>query len=228
MAKRYIDTGLYDDPWFMDLSKDSKILFTYYITKCSHAGLLELNEKLCKVQTGITDIKGALEGLQSRLITVKEGLFFMPKFLFFQYPKFPQSAVYQQRAALEELTKLGLFKDGKLDPQKPLLRGYVDVDVYANVDNGLGEYEREGINIRFETFWNEYDKKVGPKDKIQQKWEKLSDEERIATMKHLPAYKKSQPNKQYRLHPETYLNQRGWNHEIITAKKTEQLDTSQF
>lgn len=132
MARRYIDTGLFDDPWYMDLSKDAKILFTYYITKCTHAGLLELNEKLCKVQTGVTDIRGALEGLQSRLIEVREGLFFMPKFLFFQYPKFPQSKVFQQRAALEELTKLGLFKEGKLIQKEGLSSPFVDV--YVNVD----------------------------------------------------------------------------------------------
>lgn len=132
MSKRYIDTGLFDDDWFMDLSKDSKILYMYLITKCSHAGLIKINERLCKVQTGITDLKGALKGLKSRLIEAQEGLLFMPKFLFFQYPKFPQSTVFQQKAALEELTKYGLFKDGKLAPQEGLKSPYVDVSVDVN------------------------------------------------------------------------------------------------
>ena len=34
-------------------------------------------------------------------------------------------------------------------------------------------------------------------------------------MKHLPLYKKSQPNKKYRKDPATYLNNKSWNDEII-------------
>ena len=56
MSKRFIDTGLFDDPWFMDLSKEAKILWMYFITKCDHAGLLHLNNKLCIVQTGTKDL----------------------------------------------------------------------------------------------------------------------------------------------------------------------------
>lgn len=136
MAKRFIDTGMFDDNWFMDLSKDSKLLYLYVITKCSHAGLIEFNERLCKFQTGISDLKGAVKGLGNRLITVKEGFFFVPKFLFFQYPNFPNSNVFQQKTALEELTKLGLFKDGKLTPLEGLFNPYVDdsVNVTVNVN----------------------------------------------------------------------------------------------
>ena len=52
----------------------------------------------------------------------------------------------------------------------------------------------------FERFWDEYDKKCGPKDKI---------------FEYIPKYKLSQPEKCYRKHPYTFLNQRGWEDEII-------------
>lgn len=71
------------------------------------------------------------------------------------------------------------------------------------------------INISFEEFWNAYDKKRGDKTKIEAKWAKLSDADRLAIMQHVPQYKASQPDKQYRKDPETYLNNKSWHDEII-------------
>ena len=71
------------------------------------------------------------------------------------------------------------------------------------------------VNVPFDDFWNLYDKKRGDKDKIEKKWQSLKDSDREAIMKHLPLYKKSQPNKKYRKDPATYLNNKSWNDEII-------------
>lgn len=114
MAKRFIDTGLYDDEWFMELSKDCKLLWLYLITKCDHAGIIKINEKLCKVQTDIKDIAGTIKDLGNRIVTVSEHLYFIPKFIEFQYPGFPNSKVRQQVSAVDILKKYGLIKDGVL------------------------------------------------------------------------------------------------------------------
>lgn len=105
MAKRFIDSELFDDPWFMDLSKDGKILWIYCITKCDHAGVIELNFRLAEFQTGINDLRTVIEQLGNRLIRVREHLYFIPKFLFFQYPGFPNSKVKAQDSALKILEK---------------------------------------------------------------------------------------------------------------------------
>lgn len=120
MAKRFIDTGLFDDPWFMELSKDGKMLWIYLITKCNHAGIIDINNKLCKVQTDIENIETVIQELGNRLVRVDKQLFFIPKFIYYQYPKFPQSTVLQQKSAIEILTKYGLFKNGKLTVDKEL------------------------------------------------------------------------------------------------------------
>jgi len=73
----------------------------------------------------------------------------------------------------------------------------------------------ENINIDFEWFWNEYDKKVGDKQKLKKKWNKLTDEERQNAMNYLDLYKQSVPDKQFRKNPETFLNNKSWNDEII-------------
>lgn len=120
MAKRFIDTGLFDDPWFMDLSIDGKIFWIYCITKCDHAGIIEINKKLAVFQTGINSLDTVIEELGNRLVRVTEHIFFIPKFLEFQYPGFPNSKVRQQQSAVSILTKYGFISDGKLTVNKEL------------------------------------------------------------------------------------------------------------
>jgi len=71
------------------------------------------------------------------------------------------------------------------------------------------------VNIPFEDFWNLYQKKVGNKEKLEIKWNKLKDEERVKTMQHIPPYIKANPDKKFRQNPETYLNNKSFNDEII-------------
>jgi len=78
----------------------------------------------------------------------------------------------------------------------------------------------ENINIDFDWFWNHYDKKVGDKQKLKKKWNKLTDEERQNAMNYLDLYKQSVPDKQFRKNPETFLNNKSWNDEIINRSIT--------
>ena len=145
MSKRFIDTGIFDDDWFMDLSKDAKLLWVYFITKCDHAGIIKLNEKLCKVQTDIKDLNLIIKQLGNRLVTVSEHLYFIPKFIEFQYPGFPNSKVRQQISAVDILTKYGLFDKENLTLTKQL-------------DNS---YEHDTVNDTVIVNDNEHEKKLG-------------------------------------------------------------------
>lgn len=75
--------------------------------------------------------------------------------------------------------------------------------------------EDKNINIDFDFFWNDYDKKVGDKQKLKNKWNKLSDRERDQIMEYLPLYKEAVPDKQFRKNPETFLNNKSWLDEIV-------------
>jgi hypothetical protein len=150
MSKRFVDTGIFDDDWFMDLSKDAKLLWLYFITKCDHAGILKLNEKLCKVQTDIKDLTGTIKQLGNRLVTVSEHLYFIPKFIEFQYPGFPKSNVKQQDSVIKILTKYNLIQEGKIRVSEELPNTYVYVN---GNDNGNEEGKIEKLNIpEFEEF----------------------------------------------------------------------------
>lgn len=67
----------------------------------------------------------------------------------------------------------------------------------------------------FDHFWDDYDKKVGDKQKLRKKWEKISDNDKIRIRDYIPRYKAAQPDKKYRKNPETFLNNKSWNDEII-------------
>ena len=71
------------------------------------------------------------------------------------------------------------------------------------------------INITFDEFWDLYDKKIGDRTKVTLKWLSLTDADRISVMAHIPLYIQSTPDKQFRKHPMTYLNNSGWKDEIL-------------
>ena len=66
----------------------------------------------------------------------------------------------------------------------------------------------------FEEWWDLYDKKV-ERAKCEAKWKKLSTAEKRACIAATPVYVASTPDKQYRKNPQTYLNNKSWNDEII-------------
>lgn len=143
MAKRFIDTGLFDDDWFMVLSSEAKLLWIYFITKCDHAGIIKINEKLCRVQTDINDLDTIIKELGNRLVTVSEHLYFIPKFIEFQYPGFPKSKVRQQASVLVILEKYNLLDKLKLTVNKDLPK------TYGN-GNGNGEIKEDSIIENFQ------------------------------------------------------------------------------
>ena len=69
----------------------------------------------------------------------------------------------------------------------------------------------------FERAWDLYDKKVGCKAKLEKKWNSMSLKDRKAAIEYIPLYVFSQPDKQYRKNFQTFLNQRGWEDELIGA-----------
>ena len=227
MSKRFIDTGIFDDDWFMDLSKEAKLLWIYCITKCDHAGLIKINPKLCGIQTDIKDLDGTIKQLGNRLVTVSERLYFIPKFIEFQYPGFPNSKVRQQQSAVEILQKHNLFDENKLTISKLLTNSYGNGNGNDNVnviEGGVGET----INIPFETFWNLYGKKQD-RIKCEGKWKRLSNKDRNACIDAIPAYVKSTPDIQYRKNPATYLNNKSWENEVgVITKPTPSNPTQNY
>lgn len=99
---------------------------------------------------------------------------------------------------------------------KDIIRTELETEKNFIIQEMISESNEVEIYQTFEDFWNEYDKKRGDKEKIKKKWEKLKQSEKESIMEYIPNYKLSQPDKQYRKDPETFLNNKSWNDEIIT------------
>lgn len=74
-------------------------------------------------------------------------------------------------------------------------------------------------NYSFDQFWDDYQKKVGDKKRLLPKWLKLTDKDREAIKSDVPKRIAAQPDKQFRSNPETYLNGRLWENEVINYNK---------
>lgn len=94
-----------------------------------------------------------------------------------------------------------------------------------NINKNENEIEVD-IWPTFEDFWNAFDKKIGSKEKCEIKFNKLKQDIKEALMNHLFEYVKSTPNKKYRVNPETYLNQKRWENEIIENGKQKSTESS--
>jgi len=86
------------------------------------------------------------------------------------------------------------------------------------------ETETEAITITktevelypsFEDFWDLYDKKTGNKTLIKPKFNKLPQKVKEEILNYLPAYIESTPDKTYRKNPQTFLNNKAWEDELI-------------
>lgn len=101
--------------------------------------------------------------------------------------------------------------------------------ITGHIPKQLNNETLKTINIEFDVFWDLYDKKIN-KDKCKSKWDKLKDSERDDIIKYLPKYKASQSNKTFRKHPETFLNNKSWEDEILindSSLLTSTTDNSQ-
>lgn len=112
----------------------------------------------------------------------------------------------------------------------------IESESKANESNIEGEREVEKEGEReieqeaelwpsFNDFWDAYDKKTD-RAKCEKKWDRLKQSEKEAILAYLPGYTATTPDKQYRKHPETFLNNRGWENELIV--KTELTKKSKF
>lgn len=161
MAKRFIDTELFNDPWFMDLSKDAKILWIYAITNCDHAGILKVNEKLIQFQTKIKSYLSVSKELGNCLIRLNESeYYFIPKFFKFQYPNYPEKSFRAVESAILTLQKFNLWDEKTNSPltvSKDLPKSY-GIGNGISKGNGIVKKELPFNSDIFKNTWNRWEK----------------------------------------------------------------------
>lgn len=115
------------------------------------------------------------------------------------------------KATLKHLEIENENENENIDINKEGVQGEKNESISTSVEQPLSNRSA----YPFDEFWNDYEKKVGDKEKIRKKYDKLPDRVKLAIKEHIPKYKAAQPEKQFRKNPETYLNNKSWNDEII-------------
>lgn len=164
MAKRFIDTELFNDSWFMELPPESKLFYIYLFTNCDNAGIIDLNVRLAEFQTGIKELGNSLVTVfkqfgEKRIKHLGESYYFMPKFISYQYPKGLNINVKPQKSVIEKLSMFGLTDQIFQTVSKELERSYVtpqEKDIYKDKDKDkdISIRSENSEKINFDSVFN--------------------------------------------------------------------------
>ena len=89
MAKRFIDTELINEDWYLDLPAEIKLFWIYALCKCDHAGFLKANLRvynaIYETAIDLDTILKAINAEKERIRVIDERLWWITDFCKFQY-----------------------------------------------------------------------------------------------------------------------------------------------
>lgn len=87
--KRFTDTNIWDEDWFITMPPAYRLLWIWIKDKCDHSGIWKPNLKTFENLNGTVDLEKAVEYFNTldkvRIIKLTNGKFFLPGFFVFQY-----------------------------------------------------------------------------------------------------------------------------------------------
>lgn len=119
MAKRFTDTDKWKRSWFTALSNDLKVVWSYIIDQCDHAGVWPVDFGLLKYQTGVVLTHETFSAAFGDKVTrFDDDKYFIPSFVEFQYGELkPENNAH--KGVIKILTKLGAKKVLTRSPEGP-------------------------------------------------------------------------------------------------------------
>lgn len=220
MAKRLSGTEKWDKAWYRKLKPKHKCFWEYLRDKCDLVGLWEIDFESASFHVGDDILEDEVFLVFKKHIKRVGDKILILDFCRFQYGENLNLKSPIHKKVFDILNKYTLYNT---------LYGSVlnttEKEVIDNKDESDKEEEKEieiEIYPSFTDFWDLYDKKVGKKEKIQNKWEKLPQKTKETIVEYIPYYIDSQPEKKYRKNPETFLNNEAWKDEIINNQSNEQ------
>jgi|21_taG_2_1085346.scaffolds.fasta_scaffold00163_34 hypothetical protein len=111
MAKRFIDTKIWDKAWFRKLTTKNKLLWVYILTKCDHAGIWDADWEAAEFFIGeVVSFDDLPEVIQSKMSYIKgEDQYYIPSFIEFQYGVLKENSK-PHLSVIKRLNEKGLLK----------------------------------------------------------------------------------------------------------------------
>jgi hypothetical protein len=108
MSKRFFDTGLWEKPWFMELTPSEKLAWIYILSHCDNVGVWTPNYRLAEFQIGQQlDWDKFREKCNGNIFVLDSGKWFVIDFCRFQHPDLkPSSEDSKNNAVLSYIREL--------------------------------------------------------------------------------------------------------------------------
>jgi hypothetical protein len=220
MSFRFSNTDKWSDEWFINLTKDQKLMFLYFCDTCDIAGFYELSLKRMAFDLSMNpqEIKIAFKGLsKSYILSTDKKIIFIKNFMKHQ-KNIPLNT--NNKSHIGIISRYKLYKDkfdfNVLNIFETNTKNGGRKGLKGSPGKGNGnDIFKDNRCIEFEVFWNLYSYRIGDKKKCKIKWESLEYEIQEKIIVSLPMWNKQFDGKHFKPHPITYLNQERWNDEII-------------
>ena len=87
MAKRFIDTKIWDKSWYRKLDPKDKLIWIYILTKCDHAGIFDADWEAMNFFIGakISGFNMIPDSIKEKMEKVERNQYFIPSFIEYQY-----------------------------------------------------------------------------------------------------------------------------------------------
>ena len=158
MAKRFMDTELWNKVWFRKLEVHWKLLFIWSFNKCDNAGVLaDLDIGLASFQIGHqfgdNDVESVFEKFD--FVQIDEATWWIPQFVMFQYNELKESCRPHQ-SVIQKLKERGLyekyesyFSKSKRKPSRPSKQEQLD-NIEKNLKVWVDSFTGVDVKAEFE------------------------------------------------------------------------------
>jgi len=150
VSKRFTDTEIWSEDWFLNLSNDQKIFWKYLVENCDHAGIWKPNKIRFSKLTGLDiDHEKTIEMInmdKERICVLPNGRWFLTGFVPFQYGTKLNLANRMHKSVYELLlyNKVELWS---IRPQVEVTQGVKDKDKDKNKVK-----KKESLTLTLKTF----------------------------------------------------------------------------
>ena len=143
MAKRFIDTKMWDKAWFRKLSPKDKLVWIYLLTRCDHAGIWDADWEAVEFLIGEwVEFDELPEEIKTKMLPIKgEDQYFIPSFIEFQYGELREK-VAPHKSVIKRLTDKELLKSIESVPIT-----LKDKDIKEDMDERKNKFKKRCYEI---------------------------------------------------------------------------------
>ena len=153
MAKRFIDTKMWDKAWFRKLTPQTKLIWIYLLTKCDHAGIWDADWEAAEFFIGErVSYRRLPKVITDKMEEIENGKqYFIPSFIEFQYGELREK-VAPHKSVIKRLSDKKLLNTIKSVPitlkdkdikedidkrKKKFINKCMDINKNINLDNKI-------------------------------------------------------------------------------------------